>query len=198
MAEQGSQEWLMARVGKVTASRIGDLMAKGAGTTRANYMAELCAERLTGQPYEAFVPNKAMEHGTEAEPRARAEYEFAAESPVVEVGFVPHPVIPMTGASPDGLVGDDGMVEFKCPNTATHIKTLLGGSIKLGYLYQMQWGINCAERKWCDFVSFDDRLPPNRAMHITRVAWDEDMSIIIETAVKIFLAELDAMVEQLR
>jgi len=158
MADQGTDEWLRERAGKVTASRIADVMAKGRGSapsaTRANYMAELVAERLTGEPTVGFT-NAAMQHGTETEPQARAQYMMRTGLDVQEVGFVTHPSLAMSGASPDGLAGADGLVEIKCPNTATHIQTLRGKAIDRKYVLQMQWQMTCTGREWCDFVSFD-------------------------------------------
>src|SRR5689334_1396302 len=135
MIQQGTPEWHAQRLGKVTASRLSDALAKtknGWGASRANYMAQLAAERLTGQPQESFT-NAAMQWGVDTEPHARAAYEFHTDATVEPVGFVDHPVIEMTGASPDGLVGADGLVEIKCPNTATHIETLLGSSAPSKY-----------------------------------------------------------------
>lgn len=200
MHEQGTDEWLSERAGKVTASRIADVMAKtksGYGAARANYMADLIAERLTGVPKQGFT-NAAMQWGTETEPQARAMYEFQTGESVVETGFVPHPTIPMTGASPDGLVGIEGLVEIKCPNTATHITTLRGGKIDRKYLLQMHWQMICIDRNWCDFVSFDPRLPDEMQMHIERVELDEDLASEITTEVTAFLAELDETVADLR
>src|SRR6476619_1024978 len=155
MHEQGTQEWLLERCGKVTASRIADLMARtktGWGTSRANYAAQLIAERLTGCVAPSFT-NQAMIHGTETEPEARRAYEFFVDRDVQQIGFVPHPSIAMSGASPDGLVGDDGLLELKCPNTATHIETLLTGRIPDKYVKQMQFQMACTRRAWCDFAS---------------------------------------------
>ena len=136
---QGTPEWHAIRLGKVTASRVADVMAKtktGYGASRANYMAELIAERLTGAPAERYT-NAAMQWGTDKEPEARALYEFLTDAAVAQIGFVAHPTISMSGASPDGLVGYDGLVEIKCPNTATHIDTLLGVSGPSKYMLQM-------------------------------------------------------------
>ena len=141
MIVQGSPEWFAARLGKVTASKVSDVVAKtksGWGASRANYMAALIAERLTQTPADSFS-NAAMQWGTEQEPLARVAYEFFTGRDVEQVGFVDHPSIPMTGASPDGLVGEDGLVEIKCPNTATHIDTLLDGKVPGKYVIQMQW-----------------------------------------------------------
>ncbi len=189
---QGSPEWFAARCGKVTASRISDLMAKtktGWGAGRANYMAELVAERLSGTVAEGYT-NAAMKHGTETEPQARAAYQFFRDADVAEVGFVLHPAIDLSGCSPDGLVGTDGMVEIKCPNTATHIETLLGGSIPDKYLKQMQWQMRCCERSWCDFVSFDPRLPTRMQLFVQRVPYAKEDIAEIESAVLVFLKEI--------
>lgn len=189
---QGSEGWRQDRIGKVTASRIADLMAKtktGWGASRANYMAELIAERLTGVPAASFT-NAAMQWGTETEPQARAAYEFFTGHDVTEVGLIDHPTIPMSGASPDGLVLDDGGLEIKCPNTATHIETLLSGSIPVKYADQMQWGMACTGRKWWDFVSFDPRMPEHMRFFCVRVQRDPKRIEEITAAVIQFQAEL--------
>ncbi len=191
---QRSDEWVKIRLGKVTASRIADVTAKtktGWSASRANYMAELLSERLTGEPRDTFT-NAAMQWGTDMEPQARRVYEFMEGVEVQEVGFVPHPTIGMSGASPDGLVGDLGLVEIKCPNTATHIETLLGAPIDAKYLKQMQWQMACTRREWCDFVSFDPRLPERMQIHIQRVNVDPSFIREMEKEVSEFLAELDA------
>lgn len=189
---QGSPEWLAARCGKVTASRVADVVAKtktGWGASRANYMAELIAERLTGQPAESFT-NAAMKWGTETEPLARAAYEFFRDQTVRQVGLVPHPTIPQSAASPDGLVGDDGLVEIKCPNTATHIDTLLGQTVPGKYITQIQWQLACTERQWCDFASFDPRMPAHLSLFVKRVFRDDKAIAELEQAVTEFLTEL--------
>lgn len=199
-AEQRTDAWLSERAGKVTASRIADVMAKtrsGYGAGRANYMADLVAERLTGEPKQGFM-NGAMQWGIDTEPQARAMYELETGFSVVEKGFCPHPTIPMTGASPDGLVGDNGLVEIKCPNTATHIATLRGGAIDRKYILQMHWQMMCIGREWCDFVSFDPRLPPEMQMLIQRVELDAELAAEITEEVTKFLAELDEAVADLR
>ena len=161
MIKQGTPEWHAQRLGHVTASRIGDVMAKGrAGadsSTRKNYLCQLLAERLTGQAQETII-NSAMKWGTENEPIARLAYEAETGNSVTEVGMIHHSEILFSGASPDGLVGDEGLVEFKCPNTATHLDTLLNETIDKAYIYQMQWQIACTGRQWCDFGSFDPRM----------------------------------------
>jgi putative phage-type endonuclease len=196
---QGSPEWFAIRCGKVTASRVADVVAKtksGWGASRANYMAELIAERLTGEPAEKFT-NAAMQWGTDKEPEARAAYEFRTDLAVTETGFAPHPRIGQSGASPDGLVASDGLVEIKCPNTATHIETLLGGSVAGKYVTQMQWQMACTGRSWCDFVSFDPRMPESMRLFVYRVNRDEVLISSLETDVRSFLAELDEKVSAL-
>lgn len=196
---QGSPEWFAARLGRVTASRVADVVAKtktGWGASRTNYMAELIAERLTGAPAEKFS-NAAMQWGTEKEPDARAAYEFRTDAEVTQVGFVTHPSIPMTGASPDGMVGDVGLIEIKCPNTATHLDTLLSRTVPGKYITQMQWQMACAGRQWCDFVSYDPRLPESMRVFVQRVPRDAELISSLEKDVADFLSELDAKLAQL-
>jgi putative phage-type endonuclease len=190
---QGSAEWRQARCGSLGASRVADALAKtrsGWGASRANLMAELIAERLTGVPAESFT-SAAMQWGTVTEPDARAAYEFRHDVDVTLVGLVRHPSIPMTHASPDGLVGDDGLVQIKCPNTSTHIDTLLGGSILGAYVKQMHWEMACTGRAWCDFVSFDPRLPEEHRLFVKRVPRDDKLIAELEREVETFLAEVD-------
>jgi putative phage-type endonuclease len=197
---QGSPEWHALRCGKVTASRVADLIAKtksGWGASRANYMAELIAERLTGEVAQGFT-NAAMQWGTEKEPDARAAYAFYVDADVTEIGFVDHPRIPMTGASPDGLVGIAGLVEFKCPNTSTHIDTLLGDPIAAKYNTQMQWQMACTGRDWCDWVSYDPRMPEAMRLFVRRVTRDPIVISYLEDSVAEFLAELDKKVAELK
>jgi putative phage-type endonuclease len=192
--DQRSDEWKQIRLGKVTASRIADATAKtktGWGASRANYMAELLSERLTGTPREGFT-NAAMQWGIDMEPQARRVYEFMEGADVHEVGFAAHPTIEMSGASPDGLVGDLGLVEIKCPDTATHIETLLGSRIDGKYIKQMQWQMACTARSWCDFVSFDPRLPERMQIHVERVYADSAFIAELERDIREFLSELDA------
>lgn len=198
MMEQRSPEWFAARAGKVTASCIYKVMARtksGYGADRENYHSQLVTERFGGVT-EGFT-NAAMAWGTDTEPMARDAYSENALCVVEEVAFVPHPTIDMAGASPDGLVGDKGMVEIKCPNTATHIKTLRGGSIDRKYILQMQWQMACAGRDWCDFASFDPRLPLEMQLYVQRVERDHALIDEIETEVRKFLDEVDEAVADL-
>jgi putative phage-type endonuclease len=194
--DQLSQEWFAARLGRVTASRVADVIAAtktGPSASRANYMAELICERLTGRPAERFS-NAAMDWGREKEDEARTAYGEAVE----QTGFVPHPTIAMTGASPDGLVGDFGLVEIKCPNTATHLDTLLTAKVPAKYVTQMMWQMACTGRAWCDFASYDPRLPEAMRLFVSRVDRDDAMIADLEAKVSAFLDELDAKVIDLR
>ena len=192
--EQGSPEWFAARCGNVTGSRVADVVSKGRGSapsaSRKNYMAQLVAERLTGNVAETFT-SPAMLHGIETEAEAANAYAFLKDAELSEIGFAWHDTIKQAGASPDRLVGADGLVEIKCPNTATHLDTLRGGSIKGGYVIQMQWQMSCTGRAWCDFVSYDPRLPESMRLHCTRVERDQKHIDELEAAVKAFLAELE-------
>jgi len=196
---QGTDEWFAARLGKVTASRVADVIAKtktGYSTSRDNYMAQLVCERLTGQKGESFS-NAAMQWGTDTEPKAREAYMAARFEIVTEVGFVNHQTIEDAGASPDGFVGDLGLIEIKCPNTATHIDTLLSQTVPSKYNTQMQWQMICTGRHWTDFVSYDPRLPAELQLFIKRVEYDPVFGAMLEKEVIGFLKELDDKIKQL-
>lgn len=200
MIQQGSPEWFAQRMGKVTASRVADVIAKtktGYSTSRENYMVELALERITNTRQESYV-NDAMKWGTDNEPLARAAYEARTGELVDEVPMIEHPVIAMCGASPDGLVGDHGLLEIKCPNSATHIKTLRSQKPEGKYITQMAWQMACTGRLWCDFVSFDPRMPQGLQFFTTRIVRDNKLISELETEVSKFLKEVDAMVEELK
>ena len=198
--EQGSAEWFAIRCGKVTASRMADMTAKtktGYAASRANYMAEIICERLTGRKSEGYT-SASMQWGTDTEPQARLAYQFLTDNIVTEVGFVEHPAIKMSGASPDGLINDDGMLEIKCPNTSTHIETLLGAPISGGHIKQMQWQMACTGRDWNDYESFDPRLPAELQTKIIRTMRDNEMIGFLEAETISFLREVDEKIEALR
>ena len=189
---QRTPEWHAARLGKLTASRIADATARtrtGWGASRANYMAELLIERLTGQPAPQYT-NAAMEWGTQYESEALTVYEFERNETVEPVGFIEHPTIADAGASPDGLIGSEGIIEVKCPNSATHIDTLLGANIDEKYIKQMQWQMACTGRQFCDWVSYDPRMPINLRIVIRRIVCDLKMIAKLETDAVAFLREL--------
>ena len=179
---------------------MADVIAKtktGWGAGRANYMAELIAERLTNTSAPGFS-NAAMQWGTDTEPMARSAYELHTGELVDELAFAIHPRIPLSGASPDGLVGDAGLIEIKCPNTATHIETLIGQAIPSKYVTQMSWQMACTGRAWCDFVSFDPRLPEDMRLFVRRLHRDNSLISSLEADVLAFLDELDTKLAQLR
>ncbi len=199
MIEQGTDAWKQERLGKVTASRIADLLAKtksGWGASRANYKAQLVAERLTGVVAESYI-NAAMTWGTEMEPEAVAAYAFYLGVDPEPVGFVPHPEIEMSGASPDRLIGNGGLIEVKCPNTSTHIETLLEGAVPGKYRLQMMWQMACTGRQFCDFVSFDPRLPEDMRLFVRRIERCDDTIRDLEREVRVFLSEVDDTVNRL-
>ncbi len=198
--EQRSGVWFATRCGKVTASRIADLMAKtksGPSASRKNYAAQLVLERLTGTVAQGYT-NAAMQHGIDTEPLARDAYQQDRLCTVAEVGFVDHPTIPMTGCSPDGLIGDDGLLEIKCPQPAGHLETLLGQSAPEKYRLQMAWQMACTGRAWCDFVSYCPMMPEPMQMFTQRIERDDELIAELEREVTAFLAEVDDTVAQLR
>jgi putative phage-type endonuclease len=198
---QGSPEWFALKLGKVSASKIADVMSKGKGSAESagvrNYRAQLVCERLTGQREETYT-NGAMQRGVELEPLARECYEFLTGHNVEQVAFIDHPTIPMSGASPDGCIGEDGLVEIKCPNTATHIDYLLGAVPPSAYVPQMMWQMACTGRKWCDFVSYDPRLPEELQLFKVRLDRDDAMISAMESAVIAFNASVERMIADLK
>lgn len=197
--EQRTEDWFAARLGKVTASRVADVIAKtktGYSASRENYMAQLVCERLTQTPTESYS-NAAMQWGTDQEPFARAAYETAKGVMVEEVGFIVHPEIDMSGASPDGFVGVNGLVEIKCPNTATMIETWLTQKVPQKYATQIQFQLACTDRVFCDYVVFDPRMPKHLQLFVTRVERDEDYIAHIEEEIVQFLDEVDQKVKKL-
>lgn len=199
MIEQGSKEWHEQRLGKITASRIADLMAKtksGYGASRKNYLAQLVIERLTGQPVETYQ-NAAMSWGIETEPEARSTYELFTGNEVALAEFVQHPNIPDAGASPDGYIGDDGLIEIKCPNSSTHIETLLSQSVEGKYNLQVQFQLACTVRGWCDFVSYDPRVPADLSIFIKRIDRDDKLIEQIEKEIQTALIEINETIEKL-
>ena len=196
--EQRTNAWHQARLAKVTASRVADVMAKtrlGYSASRDNYMAQLIVERLTGKPTEGFS-NAAMEWGTQTEPEARAAYSAKTGELVEEVGFIDHPTIEGAGASPDGIVGE-GLVEIKCPQTNTMLEWILTRTIPARYLAQMQFQMAVTGAKFCDFAAYDPRLPEHLQLLIIRVERDDTRIAEIEAEISMFLGELDDKVNKL-
>jgi putative phage-type endonuclease len=199
MIEQRSPEWYAQRLGKATASRVADIIARtksGYSTSRANYAADLITERLTGAPVLGFV-SAAMIWGLEQEEPARALYADRCGLVVTPAEYVDHPEISWSGASPDGYVDSDGLVEIKCPLTAQHIDALLGTAVPANYLTQMQWQMACTGRLWCDYVSYDPRMPERMQLYVKRVPRDLSVILELETEVTAFLAEIEERVAKL-
>lgn len=195
---QQTTEWFAERLGKATASRIADIIAKtktGPSASRQSYAVQLALERITGLREEGFT-SAAMQRGTEMEAEARAMYEAATGDLVREVGFVQHPRIDMSGASPDGLVGD-GLLEIKCPDSKQHLEYMQLGTVPAKYRPQVQWQMACTGRPWCDFVSYDPRFPERLRLHVVRVPRDDAYIAEIETEVEAFLSEVSAIVNQI-
>jgi CubicO group peptidase (beta-lactamase class C family) len=193
--DQGTDAWRLARCGWLGASSLGEALARdkkgtGWGASRANLLARLVVERVTGKPMDTYI-NAAMQHGLDTEAEARAAYQFEEGVRVTKTGFHRHPSIFGTGASPDGLIGDDGAVEIKCPQPATHLNTILGGSISQAYKYQVQWQMVFAGRQWVDWCSYCPSFPDNMRLHIQRVQRDDRLIAELEAQVREFLLELD-------
>lgn len=193
---QGSEEWIKERLGKATASRFSDVMAKirtGESAQRRNYRAQLVVERLTGVREDGFQSND-MQWGIDTEPLAAAAYMLATGNDVEECGFIQHASL-MAGASPDRLIGAEGTLELKCPKTATHIAYLMADVVPSEYVPQMQGQMWIAGRKWCDFASFDPRMPQRSQLFIKRLERDEEYIKALEAEVILFLSEVDKEVE---
>jgi len=197
---QGSPEWHQLRLGKVTASRVSDCIAQiktGEAASRSDYRIELVTERLTRIATEGFT-NSHMMRGIELEPQARVAYELKNNLWVTEIAFVDHPTIAMSGASPDGLVVSDGMLEIKCPAPKTHIKYLLDGRVPAKYKNQMAWQMACTGRNWVDFMSFCPELPWNMQSFIIRYERDDDLIAELESKVNEFNNEVSEVIKRLK
>ena len=197
---QGSSEWLELRLGKVTASRVADILAKtktGASASRQNYLIELAIQRVTRNIEESYT-NQYMEWGIQTEPQARVAYEIATNNFVDQISFVLHEKIENFGASPDGLVNEDGLVEIKCPNSATHWSYIKTNAAPSKYVIQMQTQMACTGRKFCDFVSFDPRMPERNQLFIKRIERDNDHIALIEKEVILFLNEVDVEIQLMK
>lgn len=194
---QGSREWLEARCGSLGASQVHDALTKtksGWGASRENLLWQLVVERLSGQPTETFQ-SAAMLHGTLTEPEARCAYSFFQDADVTEVGLVPHPTITHTHASPDGLVGADGLLEIKCMQPKGHGELLKSEKIPPRYLTQMAWQLACTGRQWCDFVAYQPDFPEAMRLFVRRVERDDKVIAELEAEVAKFLSEVDKTVD---
>ena len=197
--EQGSEAWAQARCGLVTASRASDVIAvskNGEAAVRRNYRAELISEILTGVPYPTYLSQE-MKWGIAKEPEARVAYELAHDVLVETCGFILHPGVDRFGASPDGLVGDDGLIQIKCPNTATHLSWLMSGVIPVEHMPQMLAEMSCTQRAWVDFVSYDPRLPEHLQLFVRRFSRDAKLIAVLEREVENFNQQIDELLAAL-
>lgn len=197
--KQGSQAWFAERVGHCTASRAADVLAKiktGEAATRRKYRIQLVTERLTGAPVTGYQ-NAAMLWGTQTEPEARMALEAATGVIVQEVGFIKHPTIPWVGGSPDGTIGDDGLLEIKCPESTTHLEWLEQNRVPPEHIPQLQFQLWVTGRKFVDFVSYDPRFPDGLQLFVVRVPRDDAYIKTLETEVMDFLAVAEEMVQRL-
>ena len=197
MIEQGTPEWHELRRGKVTASRVADILAKtktGTSVSRQNYLIELALQRTT-KTIEPSYTNAAMEWGTATEPQARVAYEVSTNNFVDQVPFIDHPKIQGFGCSPDGLVGADGLLEIKCPNSATHWEYFKAKEPPKKYFIQMQAQMAVTGAKWCDFVSFDPRMPERSQLLIVNVRRDPEFILYMEAEINQFLEEVSTEVK---
>ena len=198
--EQLSPEWFAARLGKVTASRVADILAtikSGESASRRNYKVQIVTERLTQIKTETYM-NQAMQDGIDREPTAREIYEHLKDVKVIETGFVNHHTIEMAGASPDGLVGDDGIIEIKCPIETTHTTNLLEKKLPSKYKPQVQFQLACTQRKWCDFISYNPNFEPRLQLSVVRVERDDEYIEHIEFEILKFLAEVELLINDLK
>ena len=194
--EQGTPEWHQLRLGKVTASRVADILAKtktGPSASRGNYLIELALQRVTKAIEESYT-NSAMEWGIQTEPQARVAYEVKTNNFVDQVAFIDHPTIANFGCSPDGLVGSNGLIEIKCPNSATHWSYIKDNAPPNKYFIQMQAQMAVTGAKWCDFVSFDPRMPERSQLLIVNVPRDPEFISSMEEEIKQFLSEVEVEV----
>ena len=195
--EQRSEEWFQARLGKVTASRVIDVLAKiksGESASRRNYKIQLVSERLTGERQESYI-NQAMQDGIDREVFARDRY-VQEHGGVEEVGFMQHPTLE-AGASPDGLVGDDGIIEIKCPMGSTHTESLMSQDVPSKYIPQIQFQLRCSGRKWCDFVSYHPMFPKHLQLFVKRVEADEVYQAELDKEIELFLVEVQTIIDKL-
>lgn len=201
MLQRDDPEWHTAKLGRVGASRVSDIIAKtksGPSASRENYAVELALERITGEYDEDHFTSTAIEWGIEKEAEARLMYEMASGNMVDECGYFTHPTIDNSGASPDGLVGSDGLLEIKSPNSKQHLSYMRLDTVPPKYRAQVQWQLAVTRRKWCDFVSYDPRFPVGLQLHIARVLPDKEYIAMLEEEVTEFLKYVSGIVDKIR
>lgn len=196
---QGSPEWHKQRIGKVGGAGVSNVLAKiknGEASARRDYRIQLACERLTGVKTESFVTSD-MQRGIDLEPVARMAYEIRTGNLVDQCAFIDHPTISMSGASPDGLIGADGLLEIKVPKPSTHIDYMQAKKAPSKYLPQMYWQMASTGRKWVDFCSYCPDLPEELSLFIVRVPRDDAIIKSMEEEVIKFLKEVDDLVKEL-
>lgn len=195
MSEQRTEQWYSDRLGHATGSRASDILAGKDTQARRGYLTQIVTERLTNRQQDGYI-NADMQRGIDIEPVARAAYQASREL-VDEVGFVKHPTIQWFGASPDGLVGDDGLIELKCPRSTTHLDYWQSGKPPAKYVPQMLAQLSCTRRKWVDFVSFDDRFPEHLQLYVARFQPTQEIIEQFEQKVIEFLKEAEILMEKM-
>lgn len=195
MSEQRTEQWYADRLGHATGSRASDILAGKDTQARRGYLTQIVTERLTNRQQDGYI-NADMQRGIDIEPIARAAYQASREL-VDEVGFVRHPTIQWFGASPDGLVGDDGLIELKCPRSTTHLDYWQSGKPPAKYVPQMLAQLSCTRRKWVDFVSFDDRFPEHLQLYVARFQPTQEIIEQFEQKVIEFLKEAETLMEKM-
>lgn len=196
--EQGTQEWLDLRAGNITGSKFSDILAGGNGLVRDKYLTQLAIERLTGKPIVMDYKSMAMIKGSEDEALAREHYAFTVDEEINQAAFIYHSTILNAGCSPDALVGNDGLLEVKCPNLVTHTNYLLDKKIPNNYLKQMHWQLACTGRYWVDWVSYCKEMPPHLRFLCIRVERDESIVKKYNDAAIKFNQEVNSLLEKLR
>ena len=195
---QGSPEWFAARCGKISASRLGDIMRKtkwGESTYKAKVRLELAIERITGKSVSSVVMNQAMRDGVDREPDARTLFEAVTGKEVALCGSFDHPTIVNTSASPDGLLrGENAVLEIKCPTHATHAKNLMSETMPKNYIYQVQWQIACTESDYAYFASYHPDYPPELRLKWVKVEKDDSVIKSLEEAVRQFDIEIEDLI----
>jgi putative phage-type endonuclease len=199
--EQRTQEWFDARLSKVTASRVADVIAKtktGVSTSRQNYLTQIVTERLTGKKADSGYINQAMQDGIDREEAARSLYELKY-GVVKEVGFIDHPTIAMSGASPDGIIADgDGVLEIKCPIETTHTNTLMTDKVPSKYIPQIQWQMAVTGARFAHFVSYNPNFPDNMVLFVKQVDRDDEYIKMLVDEIITFLKEVDNTIIKLK
>jgi putative phage-type endonuclease len=194
--QENREEWLKQRLGLVTGSAISNVLMDSSKAGHRNYMAQLVCERLTGEPTETYI-SPAMQHGIDTEDEARAAYMARNAVIVEEVGFIRHPKLE-AGCSPDGIVGQDGLIEIKCVQPATALDLLESKKVPADHYNQIQWQLAVTGRDWCDYVVYQPKLPERLRLNVMRVVRNQSDILNMTVKVEQFLEELNRKVKKLK